>query len=335
MAEFRGGELKHVAITGATGFLGSNLTDRLLAAGKTVAGLARTAEKAAALEGKGARVVIGDIADPDTLHELFTGMDAVVHLVSNFRTTAGPPEEYRRINVEGTKVALEVARKVGVKRFVHCSTIGVHGHVRSTPADESSPYNPGDLYQSTKLEAEQAVLAAVPESDIEIVVVRPCSIYGPGDLRMLKMFKMLQKQRFFLVGACQENFHAVYIDDLTEGFRLALDTPGISGEVFLIGGAGFLPLQDYLATASAAVGSPPPKLRFPYWLFFGGAMLCEALCAPFGIEPPLHRRRVRFFRNNRAFSIGKARERLGYAPQVSLEEGMARTVAWYRETGYL
>ena len=94
-------------------------------------------------------------------------------------------------------------------------------------------------------------------------------------------------------------------------------------------------MRRYSSGGSAAVGSPPPKLRFPYWLFFGGAMLCEALCAPFGIEPPLHRRRVRFFRNNRAFSIEKARERLGYAPQVSLEEGMARTVAWYRENGYL
>jgi nucleoside-diphosphate-sugar epimerase len=334
-SEVSGGEMRRVAVTGATGFTGSHLVKRLAAAGKEVRGLARDPEKAAAIEGDAAAVEIGDITDRDALRRLFTGADAVIHLVSNFRTASDTPEQYRKTNVEGTQAVIDIAAECGIKRLVHCSTIGVHGHVKQTPANEESPYAPGDLYQETKLEAELMARKAGGAGKFEVVVVRPCSIYGPGDMRMLKMFKMLAKRRFFMLGPCLENFHAVFIDDLTEGYLKALDTPGIDGEVFLVGGPAYLPLKDYVATAARAVGAPPPWIWLPYWPFFAAAALCEAICVPFGIEPPLHRRRVRFFKNNRAFSIDKARKRLGYEPKVSLEEGMARTVAWYRQEGFL
>jgi len=325
-----------VAVTGATGFLGSHLTERLVRDGHRVRILARDPAKAEALRRTvSGGIVLGDITDPSALAALVEGADTVFHLVSNFRTASGPPSSYRAVNLQGTVTALDAARAAGVRRFVHCSTIGVHGHVRATPGDEWSPYAPGDLYQETKMQAEQACFAEARRGGMEIVIVRPCSIYGPGDLRMLKMFKMLRNGRFFLLGPCRENFHAVYIDDLVEGFLLAMRTPDISGEAFIIGGPEYLPLREYLATAARAVGARPPALRFPYAPFYAAAAVCEAICVPLGLEPPLHRRRVRFFRNNRAFSIEKARAVLGYAPAVDLEEGMKRTVLWYRENGYL
>lgn len=326
---------KHIAVTGATGFLGSNLCQRLIKDGYSVAILARDPQKAKAFEGRVAKTVIGDITDKKAITDLVDGADIVIHLVSNFRVASGPPESYQSINVDGTRVVLECAEAAGVKRFVHCSTIGVHGHVQSTPANEESPFNPGDLYQTTKLEAEQLVRAAIGKSAMEIVIIRPCSIYGPGDMRMFKMFKMLAKRTFLMIGPCQENFHAVYIDDIIQGFMLAMNKEGIDGETFIIGGEGYLPLKDYVAVAAHAVGKPLPFLKFPYWLFYGAAILCEAICVPLRIEPPLHRRRVRFYRNNRAYNIDKARKVLGYVPQVALEEGMRKTVAWYRENGLL
>lgn len=329
------GNIRRVAVTGATGFTGSHLIKRLVAAGKDVRGLVRDPAKASEIEDQVSAVVVGDITDRAALKNLIRDVDAVIHLVSNFRSASDSPEQYRKTNVEGTQAVIDVAAECGIKRLVHCSTIGVHGNVKQTPANEESPYAPGDLYQETKLEAELMSRKAGEEDKFEVVVVRPCSIYGPGDMRMLKMFKMLAKRRFFMLGPCLENFHAVYIDDLTEGYLKALETPGIDGEVFLVGGPGYLPLKDYVATAAKAVGAPPPWLWLPYGPFFAAAAVCEAICVPFGIEPPLHRRRVRFFKNNRAFAIDKARERLGYAPKVSLEEGMARTVAWYRQEGFL
>ncbi|HEX2140154.1 MAG TPA: NAD-dependent epimerase/dehydratase family protein [Woeseiaceae bacterium] len=323
-----------VAISGATGFLGSHLVRRFLADGHSVAALARSPDKASQVP-DAADAVVGDIADPEAVGRLVDRAEVVIHTVSNFRVASGPPESYRQINVEGTRNILEAAMAANVSRFVHCSTIGVHGHVAVTPGDENAPYNPGDLYQETKLEAEQLVRSRVGTTGTEIVVVRPCSMYGPGDLRMLKMFRMLAKGRFFKVGPCRENFHAAFIDDVVEGFLAAATRPGIDGEVFIVGGERFLPLDEYIDTAARAVGAAPPKLRLPYGAMHAAAWACERLCVPLGVEPPLHVRRVRFFRNNRAFSIEKARRLLGFEPRVALEDGMRRTVDWYRSCGLL
>ncbi|VAW88287.1 UDP-glucose 4-epimerase [hydrothermal vent metagenome] len=326
---------KRIAVTGATGFLGSHLCKRFIADGYHVRILVRDINKAREYEGQVEKIIVGDIADKEALNELMQGVECAVHLVSNFRIASGPPESYHQINVEGTKTALHAARAAGVKRFVHCSTIGVHGNVKETPATEDSPYNPGDLYQETKTEAEQFCLNKTKKEGMEIVVIRPTSLYGPGDMRMLKMFKMLAKRTFFTVGPCTENFHAVYIDDAVNGFIKVMDTPGISGQVFFIGGPEYVPLKEYINTAAKAVGVPPPWLHFPYWFFYGAAVVCESICVPLRIEPPLHRRRVRFFKNNRAFSIDKARKTLKYNPLINLEEGMKRTVAWYKKNGFL
>ena len=326
---------KNIAVTGATGFLGSHLCDRLINEGFKVSILARDPDKARKFEGRVARTVIGDIADKKVIAELVADADIVIHLVSNFRTASGPPESYHHINVDGTATVLEASEKAGVKRFIHCSTIGVHGSVKSTPANEESPFNPGDLYQKTKVESENMVRASIGKSAMEIVIIRPCSIYGPGDMRMLKMFKMLSKRLFLIVGPCRENFHAVYIDDLIDGFLLAMEKPEAAGETFIIGGESYLPLKEYINVAAEAVGAPPPWLKFPYWFFYSAAVVCEAICVPLHIEPPLHRRRVRFYKNNRAFSIQKAKNVLGYEPRVDLAGGMKNTVTWYRENGYL
>lgn len=328
-------EKKRIAITGATGFLGSHLTERQLNEGHSVRILARDPKKARPFAGRAEKIVVADITDKQALVELMGGVDVVIHLVSNFRTASGPPESYRSINVEGTKAVVAAAQETGVKRFIHCSTIGVLGHVESTPADEDSPYNPGDLYQETKMEAERFCREESKKSAMEIVIVRPCSIYGPGDLRMLKMFKMLAKRTFLLVGPCKENFHAVYIDDIVDGFMSILTTDGIDGETFIIGGENYLSLHDYIKVAADAVGAPMPWIRLPYWPMYAMGALCEAICVPLRIEPPLHRRRVRFYKNNRAFTIEKAGRLLGYKPKVGLEEGMKRTVDWYKEQGYL
>lgn len=325
-----------VAITGAGGFLGSHLVNHFLELGYEVKAHIHREESRTALDKRVANVFVGEITDASMISELVSDADYVVHTVSNFRSASGKPESYTRINVEGTRCVVDTALKAGVKRLVHCSTIGVHGNVLETPASETSPFAPGDLYQETKLESEEYVRSRIGATDTEIVIIRPCSMYGPGDMRMLKMFRMLAKGRFFFVGPCLENFHAVYIDDVVKAFANAVQLPNINGEVFLIGGPdGYRPLRDYVGVVANAVDAPPPKITFPYWLFWYAAIACEALCVPFGIEPPLHRRRVRFYKNNRAFDTSKSKARLQCDPQVGLDEGMSRTVAWYRENNYL
>ena len=323
-----------IAITGATGFLGSNLSRALQQAGHTIHDLVRDEEK---MQGviEPDLFIVGDINDHEALTKLFTGVDVVIHTVSNFRMVKGTDESYYQTNQKGTESALEVAQACAVKRFIHTSTIGVHGDVKQTPAKENSPLNPGDLYQSTKLLAEKACKAYAEQGKMEVVVVRPTSQYGPGDLRMLKMFRMIQNQRFLLIGRCRENFHAVYIDDLVRGYQCILKTADLNGQVFFIGGERYVSLQKYIDSAARALGVKKPSLRVPYWPVHFAGWLCELICKPLGVEPPLHRRRVKFFKNNRAFDISQAERVLGYAPQVDLDEGMRRTVEWYRAQGLL
>ena len=325
-----------IAITGATGFLGKSLAEDLAKKGHELYLHARSEEKSKAIKDLATKLVICDICDEAAIKELVDSVDIVVHTVSNFRSASGPPESYTEINLNGTINAFERAREAGVKRFIHISTIGVLGDIRECPASETTEFNPGDNYQKTKLEAELYCRKQAENKDLEmkLAVIRPCSLYGPGDMRMLKMFRMLKKGTFFVVGKCDANFHAVYIDDLIAGIELAINDDS-NNEVFILGGDKYISLKDYITIAAHAVGAKYPWIKIPFAPMYALSAVVEFACVPFGIEPPIFRRRVKFYRNNRAFDISKAKQKLGYAPGVSLEEGMKRTVDWYKTNGYL
>ncbi len=318
-----------IAITGASGLLGGALARRLLADGFHVRALFRQPD--ADWMGE---TVIGDLGDQAAIDRLVEGAAGVVHVAAMYRSD-GPREEFMAVNRDGTQRLLLASQAAGAKRFVYCSTIGVHGSVEDAPADEDAPFDPRDAYQESKLAAEMLCRAAVDTTATEIVILRPCGIYGPGDTRMLKMFRMLNKRMFVQIGEGAANFHPVFIDDLVDGFVRGLTVPGIDGETFILGAARYMPLKTFVATAADALDKRPPWIRLPYKPVERVADLCEAVCHRIGVEPPLHRRRLTFFKHNRAFSIGRARDRMGYAPRIDLNEGFRRTVAWYREQGML
>lgn len=325
-----------VAITGATGFLGKSLALWLSKQGHELYLHARSESKAESIKGLAKKLIICDITDAKGIAELVADADIVINTVSNFRSASGTPESYKEINVDGTINTFESARAANVKRFIHISTIGVLGDIKECPASETTEYNPGDNYQRTKLDAELYCREQAEKGiDMELVVLRPCSMYGPGDMRMLKMFRMLKKGTFFVVGACDANFHAVYIDDILSGIDLAMSKQGIDQEVFILGGEKYVSLKEYITTAAHAVGSKYPWIKIPFMPMYLLSAVVEFACVPFNIEPPIFRRRVKFYRNNRAFNIDKAKTQLGYKPTTSLKEGMDKTVEWYNSEGYL
>ena len=333
-----------IAVTGAAGFTGGALVGRLLESGFPVRALVRVGQQPGrqlhrrerrGTPDEGALTVVrGDLADARALPALVSGAEVVIHVAAMFRTE-GPRDQFFAVNHHGTERILAAARAAGARRFVYCSTIGVHGDVKETPADELSPFNPRDAYQESKLKAEEACRRAMDEGEMEVVILRPCSIYGPGDLRMLKLFRMLARRRFLMVDAGHPNFHPVYIDDLVEAFIAAATMAEAAGETFIVGGPRYLPLEEYVALAAAAVDAPPPRWRVPFGAMNVAAKGCETACALLGIEPPLHRRRLRFFKHNRAFCIDKARMVLGFEPRIDIEEGFRRTVEWYRSARFL
>ncbi|MDT0576972.1 NAD-dependent epimerase/dehydratase family protein [Croceicoccus sp. F390] len=322
-----------IAVTGVTSALGAALCRSLLANSYRVRGLLRQ-PMAQWNNVPDFTVVHGDLADRDALARLVTGADGVVHIAAMFRNE-GSWEEFVNINVGGTERLLDASRAADVGRFVHCSTTGVHGSVADTPADEDAPFDPRDNYQRTKLMGEQLARSQAGQGGMEVVVIRPAAIYGVGDLRMLKLFRMLKRRVFVQIGAGNANFHPVFIDDLTDGFTRALTTPDIDGQTFILAGPEYLPLHRYIAAAAAMIDVPPPMIQVPYrpveWL----AKVSETVSGWLGVEPILHRRRLTFFKHNRAFSNAHARQRLGYEPRVGLEEGLGRMVAGYRAAGLL
>ncbi len=325
----------NVLVTGVTGFTGGHLARALTARGHTVRGLVRPASlgkpAVASLRAAGVAVVPGDLVDADAVVRALDGVDVAYHIAATYRQAGQPDEAYRAINAGGTRNLLEGARAQGVRRVVHCSTGGVHGHIERPPATEEAPLRPGDIYQVTKLEAEQAVRAAAAGGAIEAVIARPIGIYGPGDTRFLKMFRGIARGRFPMLGSGEVYYHLTYIDDLVEGFRLCGEVPGAAGRTYILAGPRYTTLNELAERMAAALGVRPPRLRLPVWPFWLAGAACEAICVPLRIEPPLYRRRVDFYTKSRAFDTTRARTELGYAPQVDLDEGLRRTIAWYRE----
>ncbi|MBN2370045.1 MAG: NAD-dependent epimerase/dehydratase family protein [Vicinamibacteria bacterium] len=324
-----------VALTGVSGYTGGRLLETLIARKHDVTALVRPASMTPSLRNSGARIVEGDLASETAIDQLVSEAQAVVHVAAVYRTAGHPDSYYQDVNVGGTNRLLEAAARKGVMRFVHTSTVGVHGDVRQVPADESSPIVPSDVYQATKAEAEALALEFHHRRGLPVAVVRPAAIYGPGETRLLKLFRAIARGRYAIVGSGRPYYHPVYIDDLIQGFLLALEHPRAIGETFIIAGPRYVSQSELAAIIARSTGGRVLPFRIPALPIRMIGAVCEAVCVPLRIEPPLHRRRVDFWINNRAFSIEKARQILGYSPQIDVEEGIARTAAWYRNAGWL
>jgi dihydroflavonol-4-reductase len=328
-----------VLVTGATGFTGGHLARRLVAAGHDVSVLVRprsaAGTAAAGLGAIGTRIAVGDLADGPAVARAVAGAETVYHIAATYREPGLPDTAYHVVNIDGTRHVLEGALAAGARRVVHCSTGGVHGHVTRPPATEDAPLNPGDVYQRTKLEAEQLAREFGRQHDIEVVVARPIGIYGPGDRRFLKMFRGLARGRFPMLGPGTVLYHLTYVDDVVEGLRLCGDVPGAAGRTYLLAGPRYTSLRELVAVVASELGVSPPRMRLPVWPFWIAGLMAELVCVPLRVEPPIYRRRVDFYTKSRAFDTTRARRELGFVPQVDLDEGVRRTAAWYRAQSWL
>jgi dihydroflavonol-4-reductase len=323
-----------VLVTGAAGFTGGHLARALVAAGHRVRVLVRNADAAQSFRAEGMEPAPGDLRDKAALAKAVEGVQVIYNLAAIYRQAGVRSETYRAVNALAVEDLIEQAARAGVQRVVQCSTVGVHGDIENPPATEDAPLQPGDEYQRTKLEGEQRARDASRRLGIEVTIARPSGIYGPGDRRLLKLFRNTIR-RFPTLGDGEIYYHVTYIDDLVAGFRLCGEHPGAAGRTYILAGAEVTRLNQLIALIANVAGTKPPSLHLPVWPFWLAGAACEAVCIPFGLEPPLYRRRVDFFTKSRAFDITRARTEIGYAPKVGLREGVLRTLNWYREHGWL
>jgi len=322
-------------VTGAAGFVGQHLVTYLLDRGIRVRAMVRKEEQGAALKAMGAEVVIADLQKPETLASAAQNVAGIYHIGAIFRVDSIPDKEFYDINAEGVRRILDAAIDAGVPRMVHCSTNGVHSHIAHPPADENAPLNPGDVYQDSKLVGENIAMDYFKEGKIKGVVLRPAMIYGPGDQRTLKLFRMIDKRKFFYVGPGTAYTHWLDVRDLAHAFHLAMEHEDINHEAFLIGGGVYQTLKETVSEIARQLEVPETKLHLPTAPVMALAHVIEAVCRPFGIEPPLFPRRVSFFLKNRAYDISKAQRMLGFQPRLSFPEEVSEIIAAYRQSGDL
>src|SRR5215213_5714309 len=326
-----------VVITGGSGFVGAHLVRRLLERGHRVTSLDKSAGLFDdELRSKGATLLSGSVTEVDDVARAMAGAELVYHLASPFGDILQPDSAYWDIEVNGTRNVLEAARRGGVRRVVHCSTQGVHGIITRPPGNEDSPIAPRDYYCYSKAEGEKVCREFIAKG-MDIVIVRPTSVYGPGDTRgWLKLYRMVSKGWFLMIGSGKTLNHPVYVENLVDLFELCATSPAAKGRVYLGGDEEAVTLESLVREVSVAVGSNVRIIRFPwYGLAWSAATVVEVILKAFRIKPPVFRRRLSWFKTNRAFRIGRARNELGYRPRVRLTEGLARTAYWYRKAGYL
>jgi nucleoside-diphosphate-sugar epimerase len=320
-------------VTGAAGFTGGYLVRALQERGVHVRALVRDPGKAPFSAESGVEVVGGDLTQPLEVQRAVAGCDFVFHLAAVHREGKCADGVYRSVNVDGTHNVAEASARAGVRRFVHCSTAALHDSA-IVPADESAPLLAEDIYEDSKLGAEERVREQFALG-LAGTIVRPVGIYGPGEMRFLKLFRSVRKGTFRMIGTGWTVQHLTYVDDVVDGMLLAAETPAAVGETYILAGPRYTDLNELVRATARALRVAVPRGRIPLGPVLMAARITESVCRPFGIDPPLYPRRVAFFTRNRGYSSEKARRELGYTPRVGLDEGLARMAQWYRSIGAL
>lgn len=327
---------QRVLVTGATGFTGSLLVKKLVSMGLQVVAIARPSSNIEQFSGLPIEWVRAEVYDPKIIPDVAKSVEYIFHVAAAFRQAKIRDEEYGLVHIESTKLLCRAAiENPTFKRFIHVSTMGVHGHIEQPPGDERSPFAPGDQYQITKAEAELWLREFSQKHNFPYTIIRPTGIFGPGDRRLLKVFKMAKLPFYPIIGFGQCLYHLIHVEDLTDAIIKAATSERALGEAFIIGNDKAIGLVDTVSTVSTVLSTRPRYFRVPAWPLFLLASICEAVCKPLGIEPPLYKRRVAFFTKDRSFDTSKMRNTLGFTPRYSNEEGIIQTAKWYVSSGWL
>jgi dihydroflavonol-4-reductase len=323
-----------VLVTGASGFLGGHLLTEMVKGPHVPVCAYRKGSDTKLIDELGLSKVNFDLTDEASMAEALKGVEAVVHLAAYY-TFTGRKELYEKINVQGTKSLLEACQRNGVKRFIYCSSTEAMGPVSNPPADEDAPLNPQYEYGRSKARAEDLVKA----SGLDWTILRPSGIYGPSNVDDVSYYFITSFKGFaskFIIGSGKNYIQFVHVKDVVQGFLQALDRPGSIGGTYIITQAKPYTYEEVYRVLAKIFGQPEPKWRLGRRMAMLMMLPIEGINALIGRENFLYRREtVKSVTSDRAFSIERARRDLGYEPRYDLPEGMAETVAWYKENGYL
>lgn len=312
-----------IFVTGASGFVGGAATKRFVSDGHEVLAMSRSEKSGAAVRALGATPVRCDLESVTAEH--ISGADAVLHCAA-FVEQWGPRDAWKRFNVDGTARMLKAAREAGANRFIHISTESVlwrGQHLRDV--DETYPLAPNSRYPyaATKAQAEMLVRDANAPG-FTTIILRPRFIWGPGDMTLLPVLEAMAKQgRFMWIDGGRARTSTTHVENLTHAITLTLSR-GQGGQAYFILDDGVRTMRDTISGVAAARGLRLPDKSAPGWFADALGAVCETLwrALPLPGEPPLTRFAVMIMSRECVLSDAKARAELGYAPVISVDEGM-------------
>jgi nucleoside-diphosphate-sugar epimerase len=316
-----------VFITGASGFIGRALHERLTAEGHQVRGMDLAADP-------DRDVVAGDVAAPGDWQSHAAACELFIHTAAIVSFRLERPEEVWRANVLGTHNAIEAAQRGGAERFVHFSSVTVFGFEFPDGVDEDHPpRNTYAPYPDTKIAAEQVVLKAHLDGRVNCVIVRPGDVYGPGARAWALVPAQLIRDRRFLLPNFGRGIHSpVYIDNLLDGVLAAAGTPGAVGQIFTLTDGIGIPYREFFTPYAELVGRR--LLLVPTAAALAGAAVMQRAARLTPGDNDVNRASAMYLLRTGTYSNDKARGDLGWTPRVGISEGLDRTIAWLREQGF-
>lgn len=311
-----------VLVTGATGFVGHFLCDRLLAQGFSVRGTLLTSENPSSLVDGVESVAVEPLGDDTQWNHALAGVDTVIHLAARVHimddTSSDPLAEFRRVNVDGTTHLAREAVKAGVKRLVFISSIKVNGEETVTPYTPYSPPSPSDPYGISKWEAEQALRKIEAETGLEVVVVRPTLVYGPGvKANFLNMMKIISRGIPLPFASITNRRSLIYVGNLVDALATCATHPEAAGKTYLVSDGEDVSTPDLILRAAKALVVSARLFPVPIFLM----RLAGKLSGKSGA--------VNRLTGSLTVDSSKIRRELGWEPPFTMDEGLRETAGWF------
>lgn len=324
-------------VTGATGFVGSAVARKLIAAGHEVRVLVRAGSDRRNLAGLDAAPITGSLDDHASLAPAMKGCEALFHVAADYRLWVPEPDRMYRTNVDGTVALMEAALAAGISRIVHTSSVATLGLLPDgSDADEATPVSLDQMvgpYKRSKYLSEEAVQRLVRERQLPAVIVNPSTPVGPRDVKPTPTGRtIIEAASGRMPAFVDTGLNFAHVDDVAEGHLLAF-AKGAIGERYILGGDN-LTLRALLAMIAGMTGRKPPTVSLPIDLLMPLAYGAELYARVTGKEPFVTRDGLTLARKKMFFTIAKARRELGYAPRPA-EDGIRDAIGWFRANGYI
>jgi len=323
-----------VLITGATGLLGGHLLHTLLQRDEQIRALVLPVENAEKLMVQGVEVMRGDVTDASTLASAVKDIDIIFHL-AGMMGVERPLADYRLVNVTGSENLYRAAQAAGVRRFVHTSSHTVYGLGYGRFLTEKDALRPDpDPYSWTKAEGDRLIRRLMLNSDMETVIIRPGTFFGPGDrLHFGRIAQRMKNGKGVIIGRGDNALPFCYVTDIVQGFMLAAYHEKAPGNVYNISNDHPLTQRELFNAIADDVSGKRPTRHLPYMPIYYGSIVAEKVTKITHTRPIVTRLGVMMFGTDNKHSVEKARRELGYEPKVDIREGISLAAAWFNAGG--